>query len=87
MYSQLYREAGFELIGTGPGGAGLAREGDVLLFRVRSRVANHGAVYFGSGQILHHPSSLRPYDPTQMSRRESLHRYQRMLVSVLRHEK
>ena len=49
--------------------------GDVVLFRVRSKVPNHGGVIRPNGLLLHHPSSKNAYDPTKLSKEEPLGRW------------
>jgi proteasome lid subunit RPN8/RPN11 len=48
LYMQHFREAGCAPI-TGP-----MQRGDIILMAIRSRVANHAAVYLGDGLVLHH---------------------------------
>lgn len=48
LYMQNFREAGCEPI------TGAMRRGDIILMAIRSRVANHAAVYLGDGLMLHH---------------------------------
>ncbi|GAA5787307.1 C40 family peptidase [Chitiniphilus shinanonensis] len=50
LYRDHFAEAGFVAL---PADAPL-RRGDVLLMQVRATVDNHGAVYLGDGQMLHH---------------------------------
>ena len=51
LYMDHFREAGFVPA------AGQLEVGDVILMQIRSKndTPNHGAVYVGDGQILHHP--------------------------------
>lgn len=72
LYDDLFAEEGFaELQGGDP------RPGDVYLMSLKSDVSNHAAVYVGAGEILHHPSAGRPYEPTWLSRREPVAPYLR----------
>lgn len=48
LYMQGFASAGFAAVGGEP------RRHDVVLMQVVSDVANHGAVYLGDGQMLHH---------------------------------
>lgn len=48
LYMRLYRDAGFEPA------VGALQAGDVFVMQVMADQANHGAVYLGNGQILHH---------------------------------
>lgn len=52
--------------------------GDVLLFRIRSRVANHGGVLLADGLFFHHVQG-------QLSRREPVGRWSPLVTHVLRH--
>lgn len=59
--------------------------GDGILFKIRSSVANHIAFYMGEGHILHHPGAGKPYDPTRLSRIESVERWLTLPHEVVRH--
>ena len=48
---------------------------DVVLFRVRSKVPNHGGIIREGGLLLHHPSSRNAFDPTRKSMLEPLGRW------------
>lgn len=48
LYLDLHRECGFERV------TDTLRRHDVLLMQVASRVPNHGAIWLGDGNILHH---------------------------------
>jgi len=63
-----------------------AREGDVVLFTVRSAVFNHGGVIDSPGLLGHHASSSKYYDPTKLSRRDPLSRWMNYNPMFLRHE-
>ena len=75
-------EAGFERV---EGGIAAAVAGDGIAFRIRSKVFNHCAFYLGAGEIIHHPSGLESYDPTRVSRREPLGRWQSLPHEVFRY--
>lgn len=49
LYLDLFQDAGFERVEDGS-----LQRGDVLLMQVQSETVNHGAIYLGDGQILHH---------------------------------
>ncbi|WP_443113319.1 C40 family peptidase [Herbaspirillum seropedicae] len=49
LYLEHFREAGFVPIDISQ-----VREGDCFIMQVRSKRANHAAVYIGNGEILHH---------------------------------
>jgi cell wall-associated NlpC family hydrolase len=53
LYLTGFAKAGFRDLGRADGLKD-PRPGDVFLARVRSRVPNHGGVYVGEGQVLHH---------------------------------
>jgi proteasome lid subunit RPN8/RPN11 len=48
LYMQHFAEAGCEKA------EGPLRRGDIILMAIRSRVANHAAIYLGDGLMLHH---------------------------------
>lgn len=48
LYMKLFREAGFEEA------SGPLQRGDVVLMQVQAPEVNHGGVYLGDGQMLHH---------------------------------
>lgn len=48
LYVDNFESAGFQIVD------GLPEEGDVLLMQVCSNVPNHGAIYLGNDQIVHH---------------------------------
>ncbi|MDE2690207.1 MAG: NlpC/P60 family protein [Acidobacteriota bacterium] len=61
-----------------------ARPGDIVLLRMAGgAVADHAGVLLEDGLLLHHPS-LKPYDPTSLSRRTPLSRLARWIVEVAR---
>lgn len=49
LYVRHYQDAGFRQVTDGS-----LQVGDVILMQIQSRQINHGAVYLGDGQILHH---------------------------------
>jgi len=61
-------------------------KGDVLLFRLRSRVANHAGVYKGGGLMVHHLGSGAPYDPTRPATVVPLERWRNACCAVCRHD-
>ncbi|HIE7559003.1 TPA: C40 family peptidase [Citrobacter amalonaticus] len=64
-----------------PVDAGDAQPGDVLICCFGSSVANHAAIYCGSGELLHHI-------PGQLSKRERYtDKWQRRIHSIWRHRK
>lgn len=72
LYDDYFAEAGFRVLrgGEEPG------PGDVFLASIKSKKINHGGIYIGDGKILHHATrDGRPYDPTSLSARESVHRW------------
>ncbi len=81
LYRVGFGKAGFRAIDAADSGIG-----DVVLFRVRSKVPNHAAVVQADGGMAHHPASLRPYDSLQASRCEPLERWRRFATHWLRHE-
>jgi cell wall-associated NlpC family hydrolase len=81
MYRRNFADAGFREID-----ASEVRVGDVWLAQVRSPVPNHGGVYIGDGLAYHHPSSLLASDPTRLSKREPIARWQRHITHWLRRD-
>lgn len=86
-------EGGRDLYEHGFGKAGFRRateeelgQGDVVLFRIKAKVPNHGAVLLNSGWMIHHPAYLTPYDPFRISRMEQLDRWRRFASHWLRYE-
>ena len=43
------------------------RPGDVILFRMRSRVPNHAGLVLDHGWLLHHFAAFKPYEPERIS--------------------
>jgi len=62
------------------------REGDVVLFSVRSNVSNHGGIIRPNGKILHHVTSREAYDPTRLSGEEPIARWLNHNPIYLQHE-
>ncbi len=85
IYTEGFPQAGFRVIGEGPEAAWDAKPGDVLLYRLRAKIPNHGAVYLGSNTILHHLASREGYDPTRLSCRMPMRLLAKHLALVLRH--
>ena len=81
LYETGFAQAGGRLVA--PEEAG--EKGDVVLFRMRSKVPNHGAVLLGDGRMLHHPGSLRPYDPMRVSHIVPMERWARHATHWIRH--
>nr|WP_080415314.1 C40 family peptidase [Burkholderia ubonensis] len=77
LYTQHYKEAGFISLGR----VAEPLKGDVLLMKIRSPndVPNHAAVYTGNDEILHHLWG-------ELSRRDTLPRYQPFVTDVLRYK-
>lgn len=70
LYRRNFADAGFREIDRSE-----VRPGDVWLAAIRSTVPNHAGVFLDHGLALHHPSSGLPYDPTRLSKRESIARW------------
>ncbi len=81
LYGTGFEQAGFHAID-----AADAREGDSVLFRMRSDVPNHGGVVLDDGWMLHHPASLVPYDIFRVSLRQPMDRWKRHATHWLRRE-
>lgn len=71
-----FREATAEELGVG----------DVVLFRIKAKVPNHGGVLLSNGLMIHHPAYLRPYDPLRVSGTDALARWRRFASHWLRYE-
>lgn len=75
LYMRYFEEAGFAPIVDTP------QEGDVVIMQIRSKQANHGAVYVGDGKILHHVmgrlSTIDYYDGYWQDNTRLIVRYQR----------
>lgn len=74
LYIEGFEKAGFHTISH----LELA-PGDVILMRIQAGVTNHGAIYLGNGEILHHLQN-------RLSRRDVATRYQRYITHFLRHK-
>ncbi len=81
LYRAGFEEAGFRIIDPAD-----AADAHAVMFRMRSKVPNHAAVLLDDGWMLHHPASLRPYDPLRVSYREPLNRWKRHVAHWLRYE-
>lgn len=81
LYRQGFGEAGFR-----PVDPASAENADVVLFQMRSKVPNHGAVLLEDGWMLHHPASIRPYDSLRLSYRQPLERWKPHVTHWLRYE-
>ena len=79
LYTEGFRKAGFSVI------KGEPALGDLLLYKVASKNVNHGAIYDGVSQILHHPSSQSPFDPSKRPQKDSAARWERFCVMKLRY--
>ena len=62
------------------------RPHDMILITFRSAVPQHGGVYVGDGEILHHVGASKGYDPTRPPVRESIQRYLPYITHVFRHK-
>lgn len=59
---------------------------DVFLAQTpKSPVPNHGGIYLGNGEILHHLTARHPVDPTRLSAREPGSRWQAYVTHWLRY--
>lgn len=81
LYTENFGPAGFHRIE-----AHEAKPGDVWLAQIRSPVPNHGGILLENGLGLHHPSAREPVDPSRLSIREPLARWQTFITHWLRHE-
>jgi len=83
LYRDGFAQAGFRSLGE----AESPEPWDVFLAQTpRSPVPNHGGIYLGNGEILHHLTARLPSDPTRLSRREPGSRWQRYVTHWLRYE-
>lgn len=78
LYRQFFENAGFIEVDE-------PQEGDVFLAQIRSKVPNHGGVYLGNGLALHHLSARLPCDPSRLSVREPVGRWQPYIRKWLRY--
>ncbi len=80
LYMRHFASAGFREVD------GLSAEvGDIALMQVRSRVANHAAVYLGSGMVLHQLGVGAEHDPSRLSCREPVARWRPFIRAWIRH--
>lgn len=80
LYRDGFAEAGFYRIDEQD-----VQAGDVFLAAIRSDVPNHGGVYLGNGEALHHLTGRLAVDSTRISRREPVGRWSGFLSHWLRH--
>ena len=59
------------------------RPGAMLLFRLRSAVANHAGIYTGHGMMIHHLGAGLAFDPSRLSAVVSVARWRRVCSGVL----
>lgn len=78
LYMDLYKQAGFHEVQ-------VPKKGDMCLIQIRGKVC-HAGLFVDEGMLLHHLSSRQPYDPTMLSKREPIIRWQPHIVKWLRHE-
>lgn len=79
LYTEGFGKAGFRAVARDELAAG-----DTILFRMRSKVPNHGGVFLGDGWLVHHPGSVKPYDFMRVSHRVELERWERHATHWLR---
>lgn len=81
LYDDGFQRAGFVEIDTQD-----VRDGDVVLFKIRSEVTNHGAIIVDNcGRILHHAASRNPWEPTRRSKYDTLGRWKPFATRWLRY--
>jgi len=81
LYDDGFQRAGFVEIDTQD-----VRDGDVVLFKIRSEVTNHGAIVVDNcGRILHHAAHREPWDPTRRSKYDTLGRWKDYATRWLRY--
>lgn len=81
LYNDFLEFAGFEKTHVG----NIPKKGDVVFFKIRSKVANHAGIYDGGGRILHHLCGRSGYDISAISNREPLSRWMRFIDFWARH--
>ena len=81
LYEDGFRRAGFHKVAPSD-----LRLGDGVLFRIRSKVANHAAVILDDGWMIHHPGAFRPYDVHCASHQQRVERWARHATHWLRHK-
>ena len=62
-----------------------AKEGDVIMFTIKSKVMNHSGLYLGNGLMIHHPSSYLGYDPSAISYKEPIYRWKKHISGYYRY--
>ncbi len=83
LYRDGFARAGFRRLAEGERQA----PWDVFLAQTpKSPVPNHGGLYLGNGEILHHLTAKLPVDPTRLSCREPGSRWQTYVTHWLRYE-
>jgi proteasome lid subunit RPN8/RPN11 len=81
LYDDGFKSAGFNEIYEQD-----VRDGDVVLFQVRSDVTNHGGVVVGDcGILLHHASNREPWDNSRRSKHDVLGRWKNHATKWLRY--
>lgn len=70
LYMDGFALAGFKRIS-----AADVQTGDVVLFKIRSDVPNHGGIVMERGLLLHHATSKNAYDPARISNTTPIGRY------------
>jgi proteasome lid subunit RPN8/RPN11 len=63
-----------------------ARVGDGVLIQIRSSVPNHAGILVEPGLILHHATAQLAWDPSRLSRKEPLARWENYVTHYLRYE-
>lgn len=81
LYVDYFRDAGFIEIAEAE-----LREGDAVLFQIRSDVPNHAGIYLGGGVFLHHPAGRYPVMPGKLSKRDNYYRWRDYATHWLRFE-
>jgi len=81
LFENALAAEGFEIVSDDLAGAVV---GDLLLFRIRSGVANHCGVVSEPGHMIHHPTPRLPYAETYVPTRERLERWQAIPLQVAR---
>lgn len=81
LYTQYFRDAGFTEIAESD-----IKEGDAILFQIRSGVPNHAGIYLGGGLFLHHPAGRDPVMLGKLSRQDNYYRWRGYATHWLRME-
>ncbi len=63
------------------------RPGDCFLMKFKSDVVNHGGVYLGDGDILHHCSGERGFDSSMLSHKRKLGALRKFVYKWVRYAK